>query len=360
MSRLAALMNDAPLAADARKKAEEIRAKLEPEYYDSAAPVLRLQPQCRRQSRSHGHHLSGRRLVDRPAGLAARGCDARPLGVARILRRLGHARYQQSHFVLRSHQLSPGLHLAAVHRLGLAGRVSRRTHALRLRAPDAECRTDLGAGSGRGDRIVVRRSVPAARPQQLAPGLVVRDGCYAGPARSVRPGLGRAASHAAAGAQPARRMGSARSSTMCRSEIRASSSTFDAAEGSPGGARAIGNAGSFLSGSASRAARSAVPASQPPRCRNWCCRSRLWSWAFRAELPLPGARTSQLKVVGERRTANRFELDFEAPGGAEYDLPVRINQPNMQSKGAELAGSKLRLRFPAGPGYQRVLVIFSW
>jgi glycogen debranching enzyme len=77
-------------------------------------------------------------------------------------------------------------------------------------------------------------------------------------------------------------------------------------------------------------------------------------------LPLPGARTAQLKVVGERRTANRFEVDFEAPGGAEYDLPVRINQPNMQSKGAELAGSKVRLRFPAGPGYQRVSVIFSW
>jgi glycogen debranching enzyme len=79
-----------------------------------------------------------------------------------------------------------------------------------------------------------------------------------------------------------------------------------------------------------------------------------------AELPLPGSRTSQLKVVGERRAANRFEVDFEAPGETQYDLPVRINQPNMQSKGAELAGAKLRLRFPAGQGYQRVSVIFSW
>ena len=79
-----------------------------------------------------------------------------------------------------------------------------------------------------------------------------------------------------------------------------------------------------------------------------------------AQLPLPGARTAQLKVVGERRTANRFEVDFEAPASSEYDLPVRINQPNMQSKGAELAGSKVRLRFPAGQGYQRVSVIFSW
>jgi hypothetical protein len=48
------------------------------------------------------------------------------------------------------------------------------------------------------------------------------------------------------------------------------------------------------------------------------------------------------------------------PGGTEYDLPVRINQPNMQSKGAELAGSKVRIRFPAGQGYQQATVIFSW
>jgi hypothetical protein len=75
---------------------------------------------------------------------------------------------------------------------------------------------------------------------------------------------------------------------------------------------------------------------------------------------LPGARTAQLKVVGERRAANRYEVIFEAPGGSEYDLPVRINQPNMQSKGAELAGSKVRLRFPPGQGYQQVTVIFSW
>ena len=79
-----------------------------------------------------------------------------------------------------------------------------------------------------------------------------------------------------------------------------------------------------------------------------------------SELPLPGARTAQLKVVGEQRTANRYEVVFEAPGGAEYDLPVRINQPNMQSKGAELAGSKVRIRFPAGEGYQQATVIFSW
>ena len=79
-----------------------------------------------------------------------------------------------------------------------------------------------------------------------------------------------------------------------------------------------------------------------------------------AELPLPGARTSQLKVVSERRASNRYEVVLEALGGTEYELPVRINQPNMQSKGAELAGSKVRVRFPAGEGYQQATVIFSW
>jgi glycogen debranching enzyme len=79
-----------------------------------------------------------------------------------------------------------------------------------------------------------------------------------------------------------------------------------------------------------------------------------------SELPLPGSRTSQLKVIREQRTANRYAVVFEAPGGVEYDLPVRINQPNMQSKGAELAGSKVRILFPAGEGYQQATVIFSW
>jgi hypothetical protein len=79
-----------------------------------------------------------------------------------------------------------------------------------------------------------------------------------------------------------------------------------------------------------------------------------------SELPLPGARTAQLKVLDEKRAANRYEVVLAAPGGSEYDLPVRINQPNMQSKGAELAGSKVRVRFPAGQGYQQATVIFSW
>ena len=77
-------------------------------------------------------------------------------------------------------------------------------------------------------------------------------------------------------------------------------------------------------------------------------------------LPLPGSRTSQLKVTGERRTDNYFEADFEAPSGTEYDLPVRLNRPNVHASGAELSGSRLHLRIPAGSGYQRTTVRFTW
>ena len=41
---------------------------------------------------------------------------------------------------------------------------------------------------------------------------------------------------------------------------------------------------------------------------------------------------------------------LKRPAAAEYDLPVRINQPNMQSKGAELAGSKVRDSFSSRAG----------
>jgi len=77
-------------------------------------------------------------------------------------------------------------------------------------------------------------------------------------------------------------------------------------------------------------------------------------------LPLPGSRTSQLKVVGERRMDNSFEADFEAPGGTEYDLLVRLNRPNVHASGAELSASRMHLRIPAGLGYQRASVRFTW
>lgn len=77
-------------------------------------------------------------------------------------------------------------------------------------------------------------------------------------------------------------------------------------------------------------------------------------------LPIAGSQTAQLKVIGERPSSNRFEVDFEAPGGSEHELLLRLNRPNVRLSGAEMAGSRLRLRFPEGRGYQRTSVTFTW
>ena len=77
------------------------------------------------------------------------------------------------------------------------------------------------------------------------------------------------------------------------------------------------------------------------------------------ELPLPGSRTAQLKAVGERRDAHRYELELEAPGGSEVRLPVRLNRNGVKVSGAELAGTTMRVKFPARDGYQRASVVFT-
>ena len=77
-------------------------------------------------------------------------------------------------------------------------------------------------------------------------------------------------------------------------------------------------------------------------------------------LPQPGSRTQQLKVLAEERSANRLTITMEAPGGSAYDLPLRINRPGLHVSGAEIAGDKLRVRFPAGSGYQREVVTLTW
>jgi hypothetical protein len=78
-------------------------------------------------------------------------------------------------------------------------------------------------------------------------------------------------------------------------------------------------------------------------------------------LPLAGATTGQLKVLGEGRSPRGFQIDFTAPGGSSYELPVRLNRPGVKLvNGGELTGNQLRLRFPEGPGYTQVAVSFAW
>ena len=77
-------------------------------------------------------------------------------------------------------------------------------------------------------------------------------------------------------------------------------------------------------------------------------------------LPAPGATTARLKVIDEQASASRLVLQFEAPGGAVSDLPVRLNRPGVRVDGAELAKDRLHVKIPNGTGYRRQTVTFSW
>ncbi len=77
-------------------------------------------------------------------------------------------------------------------------------------------------------------------------------------------------------------------------------------------------------------------------------------------LPLPGSEAAQLKVLSERRAAGRLDLDFEAPAGSLYLLPVRLNKPGVRVTGAELSGDRLAIRFLGRAGRQRIAVTFLW
>ena len=92
-----------------------------------------------------------------------------------------------------------------------------------------------------------------------------------------------------------------------------------------------------------------------------------------AELPLPGASTAQIKVLGESYEGRSLTLQLEAEGGSSYDLPLRVNaapakteSPISVNGATEMAnGEDGRLRqlhvvFPAGSGYQQTTVRVSW
>ena len=245
--------------------------------------------------------------------------------------------------LLRSDQLPPGLRLAAVHGLGVAGRVSCGSRAVGLRAPDAERRTHLDAGPGRGHRTALGRVFSAAGPQQFAPDLVFRDGDYARAARAVRVGLGRAW-HRTLRLAPHL---PATWDTAHLHNVPLGESRIDLDLRAPGGQLLVhahsASAEVILPSLAGRAARSRTvrPAAN----------------MHELSMPLPAVEVgiphesavapahgrAQLKAVGERRDANRYELKLEASGGSALQLPVRLNRPGVRAGGAELAGSICRI-----------------
>ena len=79
-------------------------------------------------------------------------------------------------------------------------------------------------------------------------------------------------------------------------------------------------------------------------------------------LPLPGASTSEMKIINQQGGPRTLKLTIEAQGGSRQELLLRRNVANLKVKidGAQSDGDRLKILIPAGPGYQRQNVILSW
>ncbi|MBB5342432.1 amylo-alpha-1,6-glucosidase [Tunturibacter empetritectus] len=88
-------------------------------------------------------------------------------------------------------------------------------------------------------------------------------------------------------------------------------------------------------------------------------------------LPLPGARTAQMKVLREVSEAHSLKLELEAEAGTVVELMVRRNAAklNLHVEGGTIVGAaagkgagleKLVVKFPQGTGYQQSAVTLSW
>jgi glycogen debranching enzyme len=81
------------------------------------------------------------------------------------------------------------------------------------------------------------------------------------------------------------------------------------------------------------------------------------------ELPLPGSRTAQMKILRESREERALTLELEGMAGSAATLRLRKNQPKLDIhiKGGAMVGSDtLQVKFADGEGYQRAKLILSW
>jgi hypothetical protein len=87
------------------------------------------------------------------------------------------------------------------------------------------------------------------------------------------------------------------------------------------------------------------------------------------ELPLPGARASQMKVLAESVTSHSMRLELEADAGSVVELQLRRNAPklNVRAQGARISPKKgesgldsLIVEFPSGAGYKQQTVTLQW
>ncbi len=79
-------------------------------------------------------------------------------------------------------------------------------------------------------------------------------------------------------------------------------------------------------------------------------------------LPLPGARTTQMKVLDEAVDGRSLRLEMEGMAGTESVLEVRRNDAGVKvtAEGGVVAGDALRVKFGAGSGYVTQVVVLRW
>jgi len=79
------------------------------------------------------------------------------------------------------------------------------------------------------------------------------------------------------------------------------------------------------------------------------------------ELPEPGARTSQLKVIDEKYADRSLQLRLSAPAGSRKTLFLRKNLTgNLRIDGATASAGQIVVQFPPGTGYVEKLVTITW
>lgn len=282
---------------------------------------------------------------------------ARALGVSRILHRLGYSRPECQHALLRSDQPPSGVGLAAVYRLGFAGRIR--------------------AGRPLAAYLHLMRNADLTWAQDLGAVTELLSG------ESFQP-LGRSSSHqawsSAMVASPALRGLFGLEWDALHHTLRLAPNLPAAWDRASLRNVSVGDARVDLeyvreNGHLVVHARSATPVVLclvPQDAPRDDCRASpgidhmlelplaVVELSVPHRLPLPGSKTTQLKVVSRHWSDNRLEIVLEGRANAVYELPVRLNQPNVRATGAVLSGNVLRLHFPAGDGYRRCSVSFEW
>jgi hypothetical protein len=79
-------------------------------------------------------------------------------------------------------------------------------------------------------------------------------------------------------------------------------------------------------------------------------------------LPERGARTAQMKVLGEKIERRALKLELEGVAGSQALLRVRRNgvAGAIQAEGGELVGDEVRVRFGPGSGFVSQFVTIHW